>query len=88
MTGAGNERRNINKNTKRKQERDRQEEFRETRSDQSATHNYHRREVINGSPTDSISHYPYTVSLLNRNSRDQRWHTCGGTLIAPNIGKS
>jgi len=51
-------------------------------------HHYHRREVIKGTRTDSIADYPYTVSLLNINTRKQEWHVCGGTLIAANIGLS
>ena len=49
--------------------------------------NNHRVEVIKGTPTGSIDDYPYTVSLLNRDSNDKEWHVCGGTLIARNIGK-
>jgi len=67
--------------------RRRQEMLTQIRYDHSNTHHHHRREVINGSRTESISDYPYMVSLLNKNSQNQIWHTCGGTLIAPNIGK-
>jgi len=61
------------------------EKLTEIRSDHSGTRDRHRREVINGSRIKSISDYPYIVSLLNRNSQNQTWHTCGGTLIARNI---
>jgi len=81
MTTAGKESLKINK----KKPHRRTNRFTEIRSDYSETRSDHRREVINGRPTESISDYPYTVSLLNRDSRDQTWHTCGGTLIARNI---
>lgn len=29
--------------------------------------------------------YPYVVSLLQRNSKRQAWHTCGGVMITPNV---
>jgi len=46
--------------------------------------NRHRQEVVKGTITNSISDYPYTVSLLNRDSRNEEWHVCGGTLITQN----
>jgi len=58
--------------------------FIKTRLNHSEDH-YHRRDVVKGTRTNSIDDYPYTVSLLNRNLRRHEWHTCGGTLIAPNI---
>ena len=41
-----------------------------------------RRDIIKGKPAGSK--YPFTVSLLNYNNR-QEWQICGGVLIAPNV---
>jgi len=72
----------LDLNTRRR----RQEMNKKIRSDNFSIRSHHRREVIKGTATNSISEYPYNVSLLNRNSRNKIWHVCGGVLIAPNIG--
>lgn len=43
--------------------------------------------VVNGDVfSKSFDKFPvYMVSLLNRGRRNRLWHTCGGTLITPNI---
>ena len=61
--------------------------FKNTQVNHSEGRDYRRREVIKGTRTDSITDYPYTVSLLNRNTNKQEWHVCGGTLIAANISE-
>jgi len=43
-----------------------------------------RRDIINGTPTQSIDDYPYTISLLDANG-GKTWHSCGGVLITPNV---
>jgi len=44
----------------------------------------HRKDIINGIPTQSIEDYPYTVSLLDKKG-GKIWHSCGGCLITPNV---
>mmetsp|Transcript_27718 Transcript_27718/g.32326 ORF Transcript_27718/g.32326 Transcript_27718/m.32326 type:complete len:631 (-) Transcript_27718:10-1902(-) len=46
----------------------------------------HREEVINGEDVINVqTEYPYVTSFLQRNFRNQAWHTCGGVLITPNV---
>jgi len=80
---AAKERRRINQITRQMRQ---ETSFVKTRSTNSDDPNYHRQEVTEGTMTNSISDYPYTVSLLNRDSRNREWHVCGGTLITQNIG--
>lgn len=48
--------------------------------------NYNRQTIINGqSVVNSQEEYPYVVSLLQRNTKRQAWHTCGGVMITPNV---
>jgi len=44
-----------------------------------------RRDIINGVETNFVKEYPYVVSLLNRDDNGAIWHTCGGSLVTPNI---
>ena len=52
----------------------------------------HRKQIIGGQVEEEIANYPYTVSLLARrggvkikNVPTQIYHTCGGTLVAPDV---
>lgn len=48
--------------------------------------NQDRETIIKGTPIENSQlEYPYVVSLLERNWKNQAWHTCGGSMITPNV---
>jgi len=77
----GDERRRINEIARRRRQ---ETSFAKENPNKAGGRNYHRQEVIKGTITNSITDYPYTVSLLNKDSRNEEWHVCGGTLITRN----
>ena len=61
-------------------------ESREQQIPNQSLHNINREVIINGNDVqNSHEKYPYVASLLQKNWKKQAWHTCGGTMITPNV---